>query len=128
MGRVEDTRGRISLGYRNPNGYRVVKIDGRNYSVHRLIAHAFFGPAPPGKLHVNHLDGDKSNNRAENLEYVSPSENARHAIERLQRKCSGPAQSKAVLARIAGESDWTHLSSVTKAALVLGLDRGNVAR
>jgi len=39
--------------------------------VNRLVAHAFLGPPPSDdRFEVNHVDGNKSNNRANNLEYV----------------------------------------------------------
>lgn len=43
-------------------------------SVHQLVAEAFIGDRPPG-WHVCHNDGDRSNNRAENLRYGTVSEN-----------------------------------------------------
>jgi hypothetical protein len=46
--------------------------------VHRLVARAFLSPAHPF-AHVNHKDGDKLNNSAENLEWCSPQENVHHA-------------------------------------------------
>lgn len=49
------------------------------YSVHRLVAEAFIGSIRPD-MTVNHLDGDKTNNRVSNLEIVTMSENIRHAI------------------------------------------------
>lgn len=60
-------------------GYRRVKI-GRSHliRVHREVAKAFV-PNPEGKPQVNHKDGDKGNNRADNLEWVTNAENQLHA-------------------------------------------------
>lgn len=49
-------------------------------AVHCLVALAFLGPRPFPGAQVNHKDGDKPNCRLTNLEYVSASENVRHAI------------------------------------------------
>jgi hypothetical protein len=43
-----------------------------------LVANAFLGQRPDG-LDINHIDYDCHNNRADNLEYVTRSENLRHA-------------------------------------------------
>lgn len=64
-------------GYRH--GHISVKGKHRCFRVHRLVAEAFSGPCPPG-LHVNHKDGDKLNNRPENLEYITAGDNNRHAM------------------------------------------------
>lgn len=47
--------------------------------VHHLVAEAVWGPMPEG-MQVNHVDGDKLNNNANNLEYVTPTENMQHAL------------------------------------------------
>jgi len=59
-------------------------------TVHRLVAEAFIGPCPIG-LEVNHKDGDKMNNVAENLEYMTRRENAQHAA-RMGFMARGPRQ------------------------------------
>ena len=50
----------------------------KNYFVHRLVARAFIYES---NLDVNHKDLNKANNTVENLEYVTPSENALHSYK-----------------------------------------------
>lgn len=46
-------------------------------SIHQLVALAFIGENPTNSV-VNHKDGNKKNNRLDNLEYVTMGENTRH--------------------------------------------------
>lgn len=62
----------------NNMGYLRVRILGKEYLVHRLVAQTFI-INPKNKPQVNHIDGDKTNNKAENLEWVTNSENQLHA-------------------------------------------------
>jgi hypothetical protein len=60
-------------------GYRVVTLrDGKKHFIHRIVMAAFAGDA--NGRDVNHIDGDKTNNRLENLEYCDRLHNVRHAI------------------------------------------------
>ena len=47
-------------------------------SVHRLVALAFHGHPEPGQTHCAHIDGDPTNNRADNLMWCTQGENFRH--------------------------------------------------
>ena len=65
------------------NGYAIFSPckDGkyRKVSVHRALWEAFVSPIP-GKMEINHKNLDRSDNRVENLELVTHSENIQHAI------------------------------------------------
>jgi hypothetical protein len=82
-GRVKTWPGRMLKLF--PGGfkgrYRRVSLWKRNKGttkyVHILVAEAFIGPRPSGK-EINHKDGDPTNNRVGNLEYVTGSQNKRH--------------------------------------------------
>src|SRR5438445_1765950 len=66
------TRGRYLIVLLHSDGVKQVR------SVSELVAEAFIGPRPPG-MQINHIDGNRRNNSAENLEYVTCAENIRHA-------------------------------------------------
>ena len=66
-------------------GYqRVYLFDGKRLQAHvvsRLVLAAFVGPAPSLIHQANHKNGNKADDRIENLEWVTPVENTHHAIE-----------------------------------------------
>lgn len=66
------------------NGVRKV------FLVHRLVAETFLGK--PKNKEVNHIDGNKLNNRLENLNWVTHSENIKHAYDSglFKRKNTNP--------------------------------------
>ena len=127
LGRVQSSRGRVSYGSRAPSGYNVVQIHKLSYGVHRLVAAAFLGPPPaPESWLVNHLDGDPSNNSVSNLEYVTPSENLRHAYQNARNR--KPGLGKAVQWRVFGDSCWSLCPSQTDAATRLGVSPESVRK
>ena len=76
-------KGFINKGY----AYVLLHKGNKNYSrkVHRLVAQAFI-PNPLEKPQVNHLDYDKTNNRVENLEWVSCQENINYSAPNRARQ------------------------------------------
>ena len=81
--RVGRQRGRVLKCYRDTKGYAQfgLCVPGRRrqmMKVHRAVALAFIGPRPQG-AQTNHISGNKKDNSAQNLEYVSCRQNIRHA-------------------------------------------------
>lgn len=81
------SRSRILKTYNknnDPKSYILVKLFkngiGHGFTVHRLVAKAFI-PNPDNKPHINHKNGIKTDNRIENLEWVTHKENAIHAFK-----------------------------------------------
>jgi len=84
QGFVYNLKGDLKFTRPNRDGYNTVNLWNNNkptcYAVHRLVAEAFI-PNPDNKPCVNHKDCNKMNNRVDNLEWCTYSENLRHAID-----------------------------------------------
>ena len=83
-GRPDNRKGKVLKPKVDRYGYKVVTLSKngkrKSYLVHRLVAMAFIDN-PLQKETVNHIDGNKLNNSAENLEWATQKEQKVHAIE-----------------------------------------------
>lgn len=77
-------RGRVLSQPTRRDGYKVVNLSRENncktWLVHQLICFVFHGERPEWAEHVRHLDGDKSNNHADNIVYGTAAENSLDVI------------------------------------------------
>lgn len=83
FGNAKNSKGRMKKISDNGAGYKKIsasEIGGKmkNFYIHRLVAELFIGETCDVKVQVNHIDGDKSNNHVDNLEWVCPKENIKH--------------------------------------------------
>jgi hypothetical protein len=90
LGRVKSKKWgdwKILNPHTEKTGYKGLKIryvgsDRRkNVLVHWLVADAFLD-RPKGKVEINHIDSDRTNNKVENLEFVTSSGNTEHAVKK----------------------------------------------
>ena len=84
---------RIKIAETCKSGYPTIRLSygipgkGTHYSIHKLVAEAFL-PNPKGLPCVNHIDGDKTNNYVDNLEWCTYSHNNKHAYDNGLKKPS----------------------------------------
>lgn len=71
--------------HKTKDGYKYIRYKYKRLQLHRIIYRKFKGKLDD-KLVINHIDGNPSNNRIDNLELVSQSKNVEHSYRVLNRK------------------------------------------
>lgn len=130
--------GKVKNQYKINSGYFAVSayINGKQTTglVHRLVASAFV-PNPESKREVNHIDGNKENNCADNLEWVTAKENIAHARktglmresdEHLAKLNDGAQRANKQRSKIVIRDDGERYESITEAALKNNVSRSSI--
>lgn len=124
-GTMEFRKGR-ELRSANCRGYRLVAlcVDAKPYKakVHRLVAEAFI-PNPDNKPEVNHINTVKDDNRVENLEWCTKSENMQNP---LTQQAIRVRKSKPI--KLIQDGVETIYSSILDASKILNITRQTIYR
>lgn len=117
-------KGGIRKPSRFTNGYLGITFGkgSKCYMVHRIVAAAFI-PNPENKEQVNHKNGIRDDNRADNLEWATCSENHKHSYDHLKRKKHGLAEKITI---ISPSGEKKKFPSGLAAAKYLGVNPGSI--
>ena len=117
------TSPKILKGSKDKDGYLMVYLgDGKKqkrFKVHRLVAETFI-PKIDGKTFINHKNGIKDDNRADNLEWCTNAENLYHAHHTIRH--DKPYYNQKVILCI-GDGFTEEYKSITEAAKAIGVSK-----
>lgn len=115
--------GYVYKNHKKKSGYYEICVNHKSYLIHRLVAYAFCDGYGENK-EVNHIDGDKSNNKACNLEWVDHNTNLKHAFLNGLRKQD--VSNKKVIGTNMETGEKMSFPSIYKAARFFNISQGNI--
>lgn len=125
---INTDSGNILYGSKKKSGYVEVCLRDENGGPHYLLMHRLIAEAFCEKHNandeVNHIDGNKDNNRADNLEWIEHGRNLRHAYDTGLRE--NDVSPRAVTAINVDTGEQMTFSSIYKAAKFLNISNGNI--
>lgn len=97
-----NSKERIMKPSQRTDDYYSITINEKTYKIHRLVGQTFV-PNPENKPQINHKNGDKNVNDAENLEWMTSSENNRHSWSNHLRTNKSTKSRKVIQSTLNGE-------------------------
>lgn len=104
-----------------PDGYNIVVLNGKRYTVHRIIA-SLFVPNPNNLPMVNHINEDKTDNRACNLEWCDNKYNTSYGM--FKEKCK--SDGKPIPIRATKDGKEYFFNSINEASRYTGADKKSI--
>ena len=113
----------IKTPYKEKKGYLRIALKGKKHLVHRLVAEAFI-PNPENKPYIDHINTDRTDNRVENLRWVTNKENCNNPISKQNYSKSN--KGKTVVSILQFDKNMNFIKkweSMTDAETSLGIKR-----